>query len=73
MTATPIRFEGKVFASAAEFSRAYPAYARCLDAIRDGAETIAEVERRVAAGKKKAIASTRERAQQAYALKAGAR
>lgn len=73
MTATPIRFEGKVFTSAAEFSRAYPAYARCLDAIRDGAETIAEVERRVAAGKQKAIASTRERAQQAYALKAGAR
>ncbi|MEA5123288.1 hypothetical protein [Xanthomonas floridensis] len=73
MTTRPIRFEGKVFASAAEFSRAYPAYARCLDAIRDGAETIAEVERRVAAGKKKAIASTRERAQQAYALKAGAR
>jgi hypothetical protein len=73
MTATPIRFEGKVFASTAEFSRAFPAYARCLDAIRDGAETIAEVERRVAAGKKKAIASTRERAQQAYALKAGAR
>ncbi|PPU60023.1 hypothetical protein AB8813_09010 [Xanthomonas arboricola pv. corylina] len=73
MTATPIRFEGKVFASAAEFSRAYPAYARCLDAIRDGAETIAEVERRVAAGKQKAIASTRERAQQAYALKVGAR
>ncbi len=73
MTATPIRFEGKVFTSAAEFSRAYPAYARCLDAIRDGAETIAEVERRVAAGKQKAFASTRERAQQAYALKAGAR
>ncbi|WP_226426555.1 hypothetical protein [Xanthomonas sp. MWU16-30325] len=73
MTATPVRFESKKFASAAEFSRAYPAYARCLDAIRDGAETIAEVERRVAAGKQKAIASTRERAQQAYALKAGAR
>ncbi|MBB5862611.1 hypothetical protein [Xanthomonas sp. 3058] len=73
MTATPIRFEGKVFASVAEFSRTYPAYARCIDAIRDGADTIAEVERRVAVGKQKAIASTRERAQQAYALKAGSR
>ncbi|WP_372356964.1 hypothetical protein ACCP99_08220 [Xanthomonas sp. NCPPB 3443] len=73
MTATPIRFEGKVFASAAEFSQAYPAYARCIDAIRDGAETIVEVERRVAAGKQKAATSTRVRAKHAYALKAGAR
>ncbi|NIJ89448.1 hypothetical protein FHR49_002249 [Xanthomonas campestris] len=73
MTTTPIRFEGKVFGSVAEFSAAYPAYARCVETIRDGAETIAEVERRVAAGKKKAFASTRARAQKAYALKTGAR
>jgi len=73
MSTTPIRFESKVFASVAEFSRAYPAYARCLDAIRDGADTIAKVERRAAAGKQKAFASTRERAKYAYSLKAGAR
>ncbi|WP_115540014.1 hypothetical protein [Xanthomonas campestris] len=73
MTTTPIRFEGRVFASVADFSRTYPAYARCIDAIRDGAETIAEVERRVAVGKQKAFASTRERAKHADALKAGAR
>ncbi|MBO9766496.1 MULTISPECIES: hypothetical protein [Xanthomonas] len=73
MSTTPIRFEGKVFGSVAEFAAAYPAYARCIDSIRDGAETIAEVERRVAAGKQKAFASTRARAQMAYALKTGAR
>ncbi len=73
MTATPIRFESKVFASVAEFSRTYPVYARCIDAIRDGADTIAEVERRVAVGKQKVFASTRERAKHAYVLKAGTR
>ncbi|WP_115560037.1 hypothetical protein [Xanthomonas arboricola] len=73
MSTTPIRFEGKVFESVSEFATAYPAYARCVETIRDGAETIAEVERRVAAGKHKAVASTRARAQKAYVLKKGAR
>ncbi|AZR23503.1 hypothetical protein NX81_015730 [Xanthomonas vasicola] len=73
MSTTPIRFEGRVFESVAEFASAYPAYARCIEAIRDGTETIAQVERRVAAGKQKAFASTRARAQKAYALKKWAR
>ncbi|MEE7565098.1 hypothetical protein HH297_00105 [Xanthomonas sp. Kuri4-3] len=62
-----------MFESVAAFQAAYPAYRSSIEYIRDGAATVAEVERRVAVGRQKAVASTRQRAKQAYAVKAGAR
>ena len=50
---TPIRFEGQTFPSLVALNAAYPAYgsSRCVELIRDGEDTIAKIEVRMAKGR----------------------